>query len=334
MKIRKKPSNELKELILKSASTNQVLANQALDELALAMMGPIREAVLSGDFDLPFTKEEVEGGTTHMIPTDVIAPGDEGEFTAWTATSVGDVPTRQVGGDFVMIPTFEIKNAVSWPLRLVRNNNFDVVRRCQEIFVAGIQKKIMDLGFQTLIASAADRQVIVYDSAASAGYFSRRLLNILKTFVRRNGGGNSTSLNVKTLDTLCVSPECVQDIYSWGTTEVDDDTRREFYISAGQDGQLKIHNVTIKEMVEFGEGQEYQKYAEDVWSVDVTGHSDKELVLGLDTSRDDVFVMPVSQELETFNDHVLHRNGLGGIYGGMELGFAALDNRHVVFGSV
>ena len=71
---------------------------------------------------------------------------------------------------------------------------------------------------------------------------------------------------------------------------------------------------------ELGEGQEYQ----DFFTVELSGaveSSDLELVVGLDQSSTDSFVMPIKQELEVFEDPALHRQQRAGFYGWAELGF-------------
>jgi hypothetical protein len=61
--------------------------------------------------------------------------------------------------------------------------------------------------------------------------------------------------------------------------------------------------------------------------------SDTELVVGLDQSSNDSFVMPVKEQLQVFEDPTLHRQQRAGYYGFAELGFGVLDNRRVILGS-
>ena len=57
-----------------------------------------------------------------------------------------------------------------------------------------------------LISAGADRNVMIYDADASAGQFSKRLVSLMKVIMRRNGGGNSTSINRGELTDLYLSP--------------------------------------------------------------------------------------------------------------------------------
>jgi hypothetical protein len=61
--------------------------------------------------------------------------------------------------------------------------------------------------------------------------------------------------------------------------------------------------------------------------------SDLELVVGIDQSARDSFIMPMKQALQVFEDPMLHRQQRAGYYGWSELGFAVLDNRRVILGS-
>ena len=85
-------------------------------------------------------------------------------------------------------------------------------------------------------------------------------------------------------------------------------------------------------MDEIGEQQEYQTF----FTSDLSGAvhtSDVELVVGLDQSSSDSFVMPVKEQLQVFEDPTLHRQQRAGYYGFAELGFGVLDNRRVLLGS-
>ena len=64
------------------------------------------------------------------------------------------------------------------------------------------------------------------------------------------------------------------------------------------------------------------------------GASDVEIVVGLDLSKNDSFMMPIRQEVSIFPDDALHRQQRAGFYGWSEYGVAVLDNRRVVLGSL
>ena len=153
----------------------------------------------------------------------------------------------------------------------------------------------------------------------------------MKTVMRRNGGGNRTSINRGHMSDLFLSPEGIEDIRNWGVDEVDDITRRELIT---QDGGLlvRIFQVNLHDLDELGEGQEYQSF----YDTDLNGTkpaTDKEICGGLDLRNQDSFVMPVREAVQIFEDDTLHRQRRAGLYGWAEHGFAVLDNRRVLLGS-
>ena len=90
--------------------------------------------------------------------------------------------------------------------------------------------------------------------------------------------------------------------------------------------------MNLHDLDELGEGQEYQTFFVNGLGGAVES-SDLELVVGLDQSSNDSFVMPMKQNLEVFEDPALHRQQRAGYYGFAELGFGVLDNRRVILGS-
>ena len=218
--------------------------------------------------------------------------------------------------------------SIDWNLKYARDARWDVIGRAMEVFQAQFVKKLNDDGWHTLLASAVDRNIVVVDSDANPGQFTKRLVSLGKTVVRRNGGGNTTSINRGKLTDLFVSPEAIEDIRNWNVDQVDEFTRRDIFLS--EDGVLtRIFGVNLHDIDELGEGQEYQLYS--IAQLGVTLPANKvELLLGLDLRRRDSFVMPIREQVQVFEDDTLHRQKRGGIYGWAEQGFAALDNRRVI----
>ena len=114
---------------------------------------------------------------------------------------------------------------------------------------------------------------------------------------------------------------------------MDEAARSEIYTaSEGGAPITRIFGVNLHDLDELGEGQEYQTFFTGGLSGSVQT-SDVELVVGLDQSSNDSFVMPMKQQLEVFEDPTLHRQQRAGFYGFAELGFGVLDNRRVILGS-
>ena len=151
--------------------------------------------------------------------------------------------------------------------------------------------------------------------------------------MRRNGGGNSASNNRGRLTDLYVSPEAMEDIRNWNVDQVDETTRRQIMVSEGDNALSRIFGVNLHDIDELGEGQEYNLF----YTTELGGTipaSDVEIVVGLDLENNDSFVMPVREELQVFEDETLHRQRRAGLYGWSEQGFAVLDNRRVLLGSL
>lgn len=326
-----KPDDAMIELIVRSGDNNLRVAEAAQWDLAKAITEPLRQGILVGDVvtDI-FEKRVMPKGANLEFPIDFLAPGEETQHVAFTNPGNGRIPQRNIEGDYVMVPSYGITNAIDWLLRLAREARYDIVGRAMQILNAGFVKKINDDGWHTLLSAAADRNILVFDADASAGQFTKRLVSLMKVIMRRNGGGNTASIKRGKLTDLYLSPEALEDIRNWGLDQIDDVTRREIYNSP--DGITRVFGVNLHDLDEFGENQEYQLFfTSNLGGSLNTG--DLELVIGLDRVNNDSFLMPIKQELEVFPDPYLHREQRAGFYGWMEYGCAVLDGRRVIAGS-
>lgn len=330
----KRPSDEFIGLLRKSGDADINVAAAAQREFAKALELPLRKGVLVGNIlgDI-FETIAVEAGSTTEFPLDLVSPGLEGEHVAYTNPGHGRIPERSVEGDYVMIPTYTIASSVDYLLRYAREARWDIVARAMQVMEAGFTKKMNDDGWHTLLAAGVDRNILVYDGDATAGLFSKRLVSLMQTVMRRNSGGNSASIGRGRLTDIYVSPEALEDIRNWGFDQVDETTRREIYTAqTGGAPITRIFGVNLRDLDELGEGQEYQSFFVNELGGAVQA-SDLELVVGLDLSTRDSFVMPVKEQLQVFEDPTLHRQQRAGYYGFAELGFGVLDNRRVILGS-
>ena len=329
-----RPDEHFIELIKRSGSVDKNEALVAQHELAVALETPLRKGVLVGDvLDGIFEKINMEPGTAAEFPLDLLAPGTENEHVAYTNPGHGRIPERAVEGDYVMVPTYSVASSIDYLLRYAREARWDVVGRAMQVLEAGFVKKMNDDGWHTLLAAGVDRNILVYDADAAQGQFTKRIVSLMKTVMRRNGGGNSGSLNRGRLTDIYLSPEALEDIRNWGIDQVDEVTRREIY-QAGDDGAAitRVFGVNLHDMDEIGEGQEYQRFFTDQLLGGLAS-SDSELIVGLDLSANDSFIMPIKQDIQIFEDDALHRHQRAGFYGWAEIGFAVLDNRRILLGS-
>ncbi len=334
MKMKVEVTEKIKQLLRDSASKNETVAFAAVHELAQALELPLRKGVLSGDIlDGIFEPIAVDANATSEFPLDFLAPGTEDEFVAYTIPNHGYIPQRHVEGDYVMVPTYDIGGAIDWNIKYARDARWDVIGRAMEVLRSQFVKKMNDDGWHTIISAGVDRNIIVYDSDAGAGQFTKRLVSLMKTVMRRNGGGNSTSINRGKLTDLYISPEAMEDIRNWNVDQVDEVTRREIFVSQNENALNRVFGVNLHDIDELGEGQEYQLFYTNTLSAGLPS-GDVEIVVGLDLSNRDSFVMPVREQVQIFEDTRLHRQRRAGFYGWAEQGFAVLDGRRVLTASI
>ena len=326
------PTPEMNQLLSRAGSLQREESLVATSELAKALELPLRQGVMSGNIlgDI-FEAINLQPGATAEFPLDFLAPGTEKEFVAFTIPNHGRIPERHVEGDYVMVPTYDVGASIDWLLKYARDARWDVVGRAMEVLQGQFVKKMNDDGWHTLLSAGADRNILIYDGDASSGMFSKRLVSLLKVVMRRNGGGNSTSVHRGELTDLYISPEGHEDIRNWGVDEVDPITRRDLIV--GEGGLLvRIFQVNLHTLDELGEGQEYQNfYTSDLSGTMPSGKN--EILVGLDLRNRDSFVMPVRAPVQVFEDDTLHRQRRAGMYGWAEHGFAALDTRRVLLGA-
>jgi len=323
---------EMVELLRKSGSGDVNESVAAVAELAVALQLPLRQGIMSGDItgDI-YEKIPLAPGAAPEFPLDFVAPGTEKDFVAYTLPNHGRIPERNVEGDLVMVPTYDVGCSIDWLLKYARDARWDIVGRAMQVLQASFTKKTNDDAWHTILAAAVDRNILVFDSAAAAGQFTKRLVSLMKTVMRRNGGGNSTSINRGKLTDLYLSPEAMEDIRDWGVDQIDEYTRREIFVA--EDGSInRIFSVNLHDIDELGVGQEYQNFFLNELSGSLET-SDVELVVGIDQEKEDAFVWPVREEVHIHEDPTLHRQRRAGFYGWGEHGFGCLDNRRVMVGS-
>lgn len=327
------PTPEMTDLLVRSGSANRAVSTSANAEIAKALELPLRQGLLSGDIVSGiYEPVQLAQSATPEFPLDLLAPGTEKDFVAYTIPNHGYIPERHVESDYVMVPTYDIGASIDYLLKYARDARWDVVGRAMEVLEGSFTKKMNDDGWHTLIAAGVDRNIVVHDSDANASQFTKRLVSLMKTVMRRNGGGNSASNNRGMLTDLYVSPEAMEDIRNWGIDQVDEVTRREIYTAA--DGSVnRVFGVNLHDLDELGVGQEYQGfYTTTLGAALPSGKT--EIVVGLDLRKRDSFIMPVRQEVQIFEDETLHRQKRAGFYGWAEQGFAVLDNRRVLLGAL
>lgn len=325
-----RPSEELLKLFRLSGDSDQSVAQQAQRQIAKAIEEPLRKGIMYGDVTGSiFERMQLEPGSSPEFPLDLLSPGTERDYTAYTNPGHGRIPERSVESDYVMVHTYSITNSIDFQLKYAYEARWDIAQRATKVMAAGFVKKINDDAWHTILAAAVDRDILVYDDDAANGQFTKRLISLGKTVMLRNGGGNSVTATGRLTD-LYMSPEGIEDVRNWGIDQLDEVSRREVYQSAENGAPLtRIFGVNLNGLFEFGDGQEYQTFVlSDLGGSLASG--DVELIIGLDLNARDSFVMPIKRPLEIFEDMNLHRQQRQGYYGWQDCGFAVLDNRRVI----
>lgn len=321
---------ELEQLFRTSGSDNRTEALNASHEFAKALELPLRQGIINGDIlDGIFEVIPLDRNATSEFPLDFYAPGTEGNHVAYTIPNQGYIPQKSVEGDYVMVPVYDIGSSIDWGIKYARDARWDVMERGMNVLRGDFTKKMNDDGWHTLLSAGVDRNILAYDSDASAGQFTKRLVSLTKTVMRRNGGGNSASNNRGMLTDLYISPEAMEDIRNWNVDQIDEVTRRQIFVSEGDNAISRIFGVNLHDIDELGEGQEYQSYYANSLGGAMPG-TDVEIAVGLDLRSNDSFIMPVREQLQLFEDPALHRQRRQGFYGWQSQGFAVLDNRRVI----
>lgn len=325
-----RPSDEMIELFKLSGSSDRQVALAAQRQLAKAIETPLRKGLQSGNIIDGIFQVTTDGNLE--FPLDLLAPGTEGQHVAYTNPGHGYIPQRSVESDYVRVSTYGITSSIDFLLSYARKASWGILARSIQVLEASFVKKLNDDGWHTLLAACADRNILVNDADAANGQFTKRLLSLMKTVARRNGGGNSVTATGKLTD-VWLSLEGVEDVRNWGIDQLDDTSRREVYQAQDGGAPLKgIYGLALHDIFELGDGQEYQDY----FITDLGGSlpsGDTELVIGLDLSSNDSFIMPMPLPVEVFEDETLHRHQRQGYYGWAEVGFAVLDGRRCIAGS-
>ena len=139
---RQTPGKLETELLRASGSNNKTESLDALTEMAEALTLPLRKGVLTGDIlDDIFETIVLDRNASSEFPLDFLAPGTEKEHVAFTLPNQGYIPERHVEGDYVMVPTYRVGNAIDWNLRYARDARWDIVSRALDVLRSGFTKK-------------------------------------------------------------------------------------------------------------------------------------------------------------------------------------------------
>src|SRR5947209_8710095 len=91
------PDAKYTKLLRESGSNDRAIALAAQRQIAKALEIPLRQGILEGDVISPiFTPVTFEYGQAIEFPLDIVVPGTERDFSAYTIPNQGRIPERQL----------------------------------------------------------------------------------------------------------------------------------------------------------------------------------------------------------------------------------------------
>lgn len=235
----------------------------------------------------------------NIFAVDVIPAGALAEYpidlndidTAIVMPRLGAVPHNLVTGDSLIVPTFEVADSVEWKISFVRDGRFNIVERALEKLAQAFIRAEETSGWAVIRSSCDGTNTI---ASPSAGVLDKNAFNQFITFMSKTGYVPTD---------IYVSPNRAADIRNWTYTTLDPITQREIFQAGGLN---QIWNVALHELRTLADNEAYL----------------------FDTSR--YGVMPVRQELTTYDDPTSIRRLRHGVLAWEEIGFACIDKKAVV----
>ncbi len=353
MKITLKRTDEQVELVKAMASRNREVAYEA--QMALAeFIGPVLAEVINVAPTLSnlFNTFQFNEMDNPSIPLDLYYDITAPDYVKVYSTSVpGGLPTNTVTptASELKFTTYRLDSAVDFDKRYAAKSRLDVVGKSFTRVAQEVLLKQEATSANLLLGSLADAQTNGKDHTIAAGGSAlilddfNRLLTLAKRINTAWDGGTPEN-RIKGVTDLIMSPEAVEGLramaynpinttggvapaggQSAGVVAATDDMRNEIYRNAGIP---QFYGISIMEINELGENQKYTK----VWNA-ADSSSNKDLVIGLDRSRESLF-RAVALDSESGSEFTLLaddqysvRQQKIGYYGSLEEGRMVLDNR-------
>lgn len=338
----KKPTELMIQAMRKAGDKNPTVARAGAEELVVALQVPLKEAIFPGDITDFYTSDPRPPGTHTEYPLDWVTPGLEGDYRAYFIPSIGALPQRVVEGGFITIPTYEVGATLTVPLKYIRDANWIVLKNAMRVLESSFVMKNNTDAWRLVVAAAVARNLVVYDDAALPGYASKALWALAQVAMARNAGGNTSSVNRGKLSRLYVSPESIGDVRNWDLTQLDDVTRKEFF-DGGDVEVIRVMGTDTRSLVELGASATSAEFYNfftinlaasfQTYTYTGSGGGSKtkvEFGIGLDLTRDNVFIKPVREEVAMYEDVTQHSKRMFHAYAWGEWGFGLTDTRRTL----
>lgn len=355
-KIELKHTKENIELVKAMASSDPATAMAAREAFA-AVAGKVILQVLNLRASAPLIYKDwqfSEENDNVSIPLDMFYNKLVDNVTVWQQTQAGGLGSSLVTGlQELKISTYTLDTAVSFLERNIKNGTLPVVslglnRAAQEL-LAKQEANAFLIVLKALGESSTNGTSHVI-AATTANVLQlddfNRLITRSKRINLAFNGGTPDAMYSKGATDLFMSPEMIEQIRGFayqpmntrvgtmttsGATAValPDSVRTQIYNSGGD---YSIYGVNIHEMLELGDGTNYNLMFKANYAGSFTAASDQ-IILGVDTSRG-VVIRPVATDAETggqlvmqVDDQFTKRSKRIGFFGGITEGRCVLDAR-------
>lgn len=293
---------EYKISLAHDASNGEKLAvdqlSQFVEDFKSTATNEVNRVAFAASLSIPVLKAiPPQSSVRNIFAVDVLPAGALAEYpvdlddieTAIVLPRLGAIPQNLVVGDSFIVPTFEVANSVEWKLSFVRDARFNIVERALEKLAESFVRLEEESGWAVIRASIDGTNTI----GGSHTSLDKNAFNDLITFMTKTG---------VTPTDIYVSPNRAKDIRNWTYTTLDPVTQREIFQAGGLNS---IWNVALHELRSLADGEVYI----------------------FDTGR--YGVMPIRQEITTYDDPTAIRRLRAGVLSWEEIGFAAIDKRGV-----
>ena len=266
-----------------------------------------------------FTPLHLLRGADAKFPSDFYGENNK----AIVAVGEGCTPTTSIGINETFIPTFKIANAISIPADYLHDKRRDVILRSIKIFMNGFARKIQDDKLHLLLQGANTRQ--------PEGPLSN-LKNLVKDFAGRGLSLTHLVISRNAMEILKKESEAGSLAKYPKMSEITDET---IPTLTGINEMYGINLIVLDEVTNYfydvlnfqarGKRWYHKLYR---WMLNRLGlvKVQKDIMLGIDMTKNAAFVQPVRDKILIFDDPTLGRSLKVGIYGFMENGYGVLDS--------
>lgn len=267
---------------------------------------PVARRAWAASLSIPVKKDLFHKGSVRRIfDIDPLEPGalasypvDFANVTAWVMPRMGAIPINYRDGDEVLVNTYEVTSDVTFRMSYARDGRFNISQRARQKLSDAILVKEEQDGWAVIKAAVLPANTITI-AGAEGEYMSKKLINEMIACMESYEGFKA--------DLMFCSIKSAAEIREWDNSKLDEVTRREVWQRGGLGGMWGVEIIPLNSL------------------------GDNEVYL-FDTSR--FGVIPVRQDLITFEDPTASNRIRVSIMAYEEIGFGVLDDRAVVKGVI